>query len=117
MTNLPFTIFGREINIEPPRIRKGGRPRVTMLGHPIAEGSHQLEGIKTTFAKDGSVMLAGRTVVGKAWALHSFLPTELDICTVSGTWLVFDDDIQFRAGDGVWLTNTAYITNPGIMFE
>lgn len=50
-------------------------------------------------------------------ALHSFLPTELDICTVSGTWLVFDDDIQFRAGDGVWLTNTAYITNPGIMFE
>lgn len=115
MAFLPISIFGRQKNTA--AFSRRCKPSLHTLGGAVEEDSHQFEAVKTTCGEEGRVKLESSAIVGKAWALHSFLPDELECCGMTGKWLVFDEDIHFRAGEGVWLMTAAFIPNPRIVFE
>lgn len=115
MAFLPIPICRRHKNTTV--FNRRGKPSLHTQSGAVEEDSHQFEAVKTTFSEEGCVKLESPAIVGKAWALHSFLPDELEYCGMTGTWLVFDEDIYFRAGEGVWLMTAAFLPNPRIKFE
>lgn len=115
--SFPISIFGRnQINPELPRYRHG-KPSVHFSKGPVDDDSHQFRALKTTFDTEGLVKVENPAFVGIGWTLNWFLDEELASSATTGTWLVFEQDISFRAGEGVWLMTTSCIPEPRIVFE
>ena len=81
------------------------KPEVILYDrHGEAHPNHfQQYAWKTTLTDTGAVDITMQ-VVAKAWYIHSFCERyDPDGCDRTGTWVMFTEDVTFRAGEGLWL--------------
>jgi hypothetical protein len=69
-------------------------------GHP---NDFHLRGWKTTLTETGAVDITIE-LIAKAWHFNSFCEHyDEDGSSRTGTWVMFTEDVTFRAGEGLWL--------------
>lgn len=93
------------------------KPEVILHGRhgTMPSDEFHLWGWKTTCDAGGEVSMA-HELVAKGWHFHSFCEHRDDGGNNmgNGTWLMFTEDVTFRAGEGVWIVPTQCMKAPRV---
>ncbi|MBV2147688.1 hypothetical protein KRZ98_05230 [Sphingobium sp. AS12] len=112
----PFGFFSSPAN---KRKVKPSKPKPEVILHGrhgmMPADEFQLFGEKTTYDENGTVT-ATAEFVAKGWHFHSFCERQYEDGNSlgNGTWIMFAEDVMFRAGEGVWLIPTQCMKAPRV---
>lgn len=112
----PFGFFnstGNKRKVKPSK----PKPEVILHGRHgmMPADEFHLHGWKTTCDKTGEVSMTVEHVA-KGWHFNSFCEHRDDggNSMGNGTWIMFTEDVTFRAGEGVWLIPTQCMKAPRV---